>query len=274
MKATTLKNFQRVFRLPLPLLFLFLAAAIPAAGQQGRKMPEAAEPTAKDQFPPLIHSIEGPELFQSYCASCHGPSAKGNGPVAAVLRAKAPDLTVLSRGNHGDFPVQRVRQVIMGDIPAAAHGSREMPVWGPIFHQVEADEDWGNVRLSNLVEYLQSIQSSEPSNVSAASSVPSGASLYRQHCASCHGNDLKGGVGAPPPFKTPPDLTTLSRRRGGKFPEAFVADVLRNGVTMPEHGPADMPIWGADFALAQTARPQVELRIANLTGYLKSKQLK
>jgi folate-dependent phosphoribosylglycinamide formyltransferase PurN len=40
----------------------------------------------------------------------------------------------------------------------ASHGSREMPVWGPIFHQVEEDVDRGNVRVENLVTYLESIQ--------------------------------------------------------------------------------------------------------------------
>lgn len=52
-----------------------------------------------------------------------------------------------------------VRESIMGEQVVVAHGSREMPVWGPVFHQVEGDMDWGNVRLENLVKYLESIQS-------------------------------------------------------------------------------------------------------------------
>jgi hypothetical protein len=47
----------------------------------------------------------------------------------------------------------------MGEEVLASHGSREMPIWGPIFHQVESDVDRGNVRLENLVKYLESIQS-------------------------------------------------------------------------------------------------------------------
>ena len=39
-----------------------------------------------------------------------------------------------------------------------SHGSRDMPVWGPIFHQIENDQDFGNVRLQNLIKYLESIQ--------------------------------------------------------------------------------------------------------------------
>jgi hypothetical protein len=51
-----------------------------------------------------------------------------------------------------------VRSVIAGDEGRAAHGSREMPVWGPIFHQIDNDQDLGYVRLRNVTEYLKSIQ--------------------------------------------------------------------------------------------------------------------
>jgi len=98
-------------------------------------------------------------LFRAYCASCHGADAKGKGPAAPALKARVPDLTLLAKRNGGKFPAARVRNMIMGDEVLAAHGSREMPVWGPIFHQIEWDVDRGNVRLENLVKYLQSIQS-------------------------------------------------------------------------------------------------------------------
>jgi hypothetical protein len=195
--------------------------------------------------------------------------AKGAGPAAAALKAKVPDLTLLSRNNRKQFPTVRVRQAIMGDRVMAVHGSREMPIWGPIFHQVESDMDWGNVRLSNLVQYLQSIQSITP-----APTAPSGAELYQQHCAVCHGGDLKGGGPALDPYRTPPDLTTLARRHGGKFPEAYISNVLRNGLVMPAHGPAQMPVWGTDFAADRSAESQVALRITNLTNYIKSFQEK
>ncbi|HEV7235914.1 MAG TPA: cytochrome c [Ktedonobacteraceae bacterium] len=130
-------------------------------------------PNAEEQLPPLIRSIKGPDLFRAYCASCHGLDAKGAGPVAPSLKATVPDLTLLERNNRGQFPAARVRQIIMGDDVVAAHGSREMPIWGPIFHQVEGDMDWGNVRLENLVKYLESIQSKR------GSKAPSGAELHK-----------------------------------------------------------------------------------------------
>jgi mono/diheme cytochrome c family protein len=109
----------------------------------------------------------------------------------------------------------------------------------------------------------------------AVSNSPTGAELYKQHCEVCHGNDLKGVGPVPAPYRVPPDLTTLARRHGGKFPDAYVSDVLRNGVTMPAHGPAEMPTWGTDFKEGDGLDvPQVKSRIANLTNYIKSHQAK
>jgi len=247
----------------LQFILAVALTGVALAGKQIQTMPDAEQ-----QFVHLIRPIEGPELFRAYCAPCHGLDAKGTGPAASALKAKVPDLTLLARNNRGQFPAERVRRMISGDNVVAAHGSREMPMWGPIFHQLEFDMDWGNVRLENLVKYLESIQTTTTSNP------PSGAELYSQHCAACHGNDLKGGGPAPSPFRAPPDLTTLARRHGGTFPDAYVSDVLRNGVIMPAHGPAEMPIWGSDFALERSSQHEVALRITSLTNYIKSWQTK
>jgi mono/diheme cytochrome c family protein len=108
----------------------------------------------------------------------------------------------------------------------------------------------------------------------ASSASASGAELYAKRCSACHGNDLKGNGPFPPPYRTPPDLTTLARRHGGKFPDAYVSNVLRNGVKLPAHGPAEMPVWGTDLgAPDQSDKAQVKLRIKSLTSYIKSMQV-
>jgi mono/diheme cytochrome c family protein len=224
---------------------------------------EQTAPKTDEQFTPLIRSVEGPNLFRAYCAPCHGMDGKGSGPAAPALKVKPPDLTLLARNNRGQFPRVHIRQVIAGDQSVTAHGSGEMPVWGPVFHQVEEDVDRGNLRLENLVNYLESLQAVGPLFLS-------GAELYRTHCASCHGNDLKGKA---PAF--PPDLTTLAQRQGGKFPDAYVVDVMRSRVLLPAHGPSEMPVWGADFRSSERLNePEVTLRITNLVNYIKSLQAK
>jgi mono/diheme cytochrome c family protein len=135
-------------------LICFAVAGLHATPQGTPKTQEKI----KEGLEQLIYSVKGPDLFRAHCAACHGPDAKGNGPMASALKAKVPDLTVLAKNNGGQFPSARVRRTITGDDVLASHGSREMPVWGPIFHQIESDQDFGNVRLQNLVKYLESIQ--------------------------------------------------------------------------------------------------------------------
>ncbi len=256
-----MKSKDRSFYIACQLLVV-LTFAVAGAGKQ-------TQPTTEEHFMPIINSVKGPDLFQAYCASCHGLDAKGTGPAAQALKVEVPDLTVLTRNNRGQFPALRVRQMITGDQVAAAHGSRAMPIWGPIFHQVEEDKDFGNVRLANLVKYLESIQSV------ATATPPSGAELFKQYCVACHGSDLKGVGSFPTPYRTPPDLTTLAQRHGGKFPDGYVSKVLRNGMVLPAHGPAEMPVWGEEFkASDRLDAAQVTARIRDLTEYIKSFQAK
>ena len=107
----------------------------------------------------LIESLDGPSLFQAYCATCHGSGARGNGPTASALKTAPPDLTRISERNGGKFPFTRVEKIISGeDLNPASHGSREMPIWGPIFGQIAWDQDLGSVRIYRLTKYLESLQ--------------------------------------------------------------------------------------------------------------------
>jgi mono/diheme cytochrome c family protein len=107
----------------------------------------------------LIASIQGPALYKAYCSSCHGMDAKGGGPVAKSLKVPPADLTRIAVRSGGTFPLARVSRIIAGeDQPLSGHGTSDMPVWGPIFSRVEADQDLGRVRIDNLSRYLRQIQ--------------------------------------------------------------------------------------------------------------------
>ena len=103
--------------------------------------------------------FEGADIFRHYCAACHGADGRGHGPASVALKHAVPDLTKISQNNKGTFPAERVKKVIEGkDAGPVAHGNREMPIWGPIFHEVENDRDLGEVRLEAITKYLESIQ--------------------------------------------------------------------------------------------------------------------
>ncbi len=93
-------------------------------------------------------------MFRAYCADCHGTDGKGGGPLAAILKVAPPDLTSLARRNGGEFPYNHVYKSIGGDNKLAAHGSREMPIWGPVLNNMGK----GRERIKALADYLVSLQ--------------------------------------------------------------------------------------------------------------------
>jgi mono/diheme cytochrome c family protein len=101
----------------------------------------------------------GKQMFANYCAPCHGVDGRGNGPVAAALKVPPTDLTVLSKNNHGRFPDAHIANVLNQGSDLAAHGTAEMPVWGPIFNQMNhSNQQEKLVRISNLSRHLETLQ--------------------------------------------------------------------------------------------------------------------
>lgn len=106
-----------------------------------------------------MDSLRGPELFNAYCATCHGKDAKGKGPMASVLKIPPPDLTGISKRNNGFFPFLKIQKIISGEeAVSGAHGTKEMPVWGPLLSEVTWDQDLGRIRIYVLAKYLEERQ--------------------------------------------------------------------------------------------------------------------
>jgi mono/diheme cytochrome c family protein len=140
----------------VPLLFALAWGAAGTAQEKSSTKTEAEGYRVPEQ---LIESLEGRDLFRAYCAACHGENARGGGPAASSLKGKVPDLTRIAERRGGTFPLPQVERIIAGEeTVATAHGSREMPIWGPIFGQVQRDQNLGKIRVRNLAKYLESIQ--------------------------------------------------------------------------------------------------------------------
>ena len=119
----------------------------------------APKQPAADESIRLIESIQGPALYTAYCAVCHGPTGKGDGPLAHSLKTAPVDLTRIAARNGGTYPLKSVVRIISGEQEIrAGHGSREMPVWGPIFSQVIWDQDLGQIRIYNLAKHIETLQ--------------------------------------------------------------------------------------------------------------------
>jgi len=99
------------------------------------------------------------EMFKTYCASCHGVDGKGRGPAAEALKVPPADLTVLKQKNNGKFPAGTVTRIIEGADTIPAHGSTDMPTWGPIFRSLDpGNSALGKLRIANLTKYIESMQ--------------------------------------------------------------------------------------------------------------------
>lgn len=134
-------------------LFLAVAAISCAANQSPVEREATIERGARD--------------FGEHCASCHGRSARGDGPVAEILAIPVPDLTGLSQEENGRFPARSIRWIIDGRADVLAHGPREMPIWGNEFRRekdlvdlpaLQPQEKDVQRRIDDLVAYIKSIQ--------------------------------------------------------------------------------------------------------------------
>lgn len=122
----------------------------------------AAPATQANELDPLL-GYSGPQLYQRFCASCHGPQGYGDGPVAATLKVMVPDLTrIARRQQNGEFPEERIREIVDGRAVLPAHGLRDMPVWGYELEAQAPPDQPGRAAaqglIDKLVAYLRSIQ--------------------------------------------------------------------------------------------------------------------
>ena len=151
------------FLLPLVVLSISGLAAFGQAGHTGK---------GKEGDIPVTYSYSGVEMYRTWCASCHGTQGKGDGPAAAALKKPPADLTQIAKKNGGKFPTERVRNYIDGTSAVAAHGSRDMPVWGTFFSRLGDDPEFTyqersravmmrvreGERVATLANYVESLQ--------------------------------------------------------------------------------------------------------------------
>lgn len=102
----------------------------------------------------------GRDLFVNHCAACHGTEGEGGGPVAAVMDVTPPNLRTLAQRSAGVFPRDAVQSYVDGREIKAAHGNRQMPIWGDVFRGPEQGTSQRRVRerIEALVDFIASLQ--------------------------------------------------------------------------------------------------------------------
>lgn len=141
--------------------FISVAAvlAILSALALGQAAPAQSAPALKHVPITNAPSNSGKEMYKSYCAVCHGLDGKGNGPAASAMKTPPTDLTTLAQKDGGKYPASHVAAVIRGQAMPPAHGSQDMPVWGPLFSSIsQGHEGQVQQRITNLVTYIETLQ--------------------------------------------------------------------------------------------------------------------
>jgi len=117
---------------------------------------QASTPIVKKGSAPVTTPVSGEEQFNSYCAPCHGKTGRGDGPAAAALTPRPSDLTQFAKkfGKGKEFPAKDFDDKLNGMAMSAAHGSSDMPVWGPILRQMGNDQ----LRFYNIRKHVETLQ--------------------------------------------------------------------------------------------------------------------
>jgi mono/diheme cytochrome c family protein len=138
-------SLRRALALTFVLVFLGIVGSQARVGGEG----------AARGAPP-----DGASLYRTYCASCHGTSARGDGAMAQYLRLPPADLTLIQRRNRGTFPSDQVARIIDGRQAVRAHGPSDMPVWGDAFARspIVSDDQTIEAKIRSLVTFLASLQ--------------------------------------------------------------------------------------------------------------------
>ena len=138
-------NAHRLHTAVVPWIMAGVLTAVPLSASRASAQTGSSTPT-------------GDTLFRTYCASCHGTSAKGDGSLASSLKRRPADLTEIAKRNGGTFPAAQVARTIDGRSPVTGHGGGDMPVWGDAFLKSTADSLSVEQKIQRLVNYLESIQ--------------------------------------------------------------------------------------------------------------------
>ena len=111
-------------------------------------------------------AMSGKDLYQRFCAACHGTEGRGDGPVAASFKVEVPDLTLIAHRAGNAYPRERVVRIIDGRFIIGSHGSRTMPVWGEDLSRLEIGnpdaERATRVVIDRLADYLGQLQKPTP----------------------------------------------------------------------------------------------------------------
>lgn len=200
----------------------------------------------------VMQVVRGEELFVENCARCHGTDGTG-GAAASPYGGSwpVPNLTTIASRYEGSTVLQNtdIETFLESTIRRGRPGT-PMPSWGADFNGPLSD-----VEMDDITAWILSEQVPEETQPQAAANL-SGAELFQQNCARCHGDNLEGRVG--------PSLVGLFERHD----EQSVLGILQNGIALGNGNL--MPPWQQGFMYPDTRYSDEALN--RIVAYLREQQ--
>jgi mono/diheme cytochrome c family protein len=153
------KRTNTTYQAPLLKGTILLGTLVVATSLCLAQQKTEQKPVVKQTAIQQTSAASGKEMYTQYCAPCHGTDGKGTGPAASAMKAPPTDLTQLAKKHDGKYPADHVAAVLRFGSGPGAHGSADMPVWGPLFKSLDKFHDTTvQQRVSNLVAYIETLQ--------------------------------------------------------------------------------------------------------------------
>jgi len=148
--------FTRSAGIALAGMLLAVGSGIALIRQAGGASQEKNEKILRKEAIPYSEPGSGGRMWKDYCAACHGMSGAGDGPAVEFLKAPPADLSLMAKRNNGKFPEDHFASVLQFGTGSHAHGTSDMPIWGPLFRS--QNKDLVGIRIHNLSEFVESFQ--------------------------------------------------------------------------------------------------------------------
>jgi mono/diheme cytochrome c family protein len=117
--------------------------------------PAAAQSRVEYVYAQRVMPPHGPDLYQHYCAACHGPTGLGNGPAARLVKSPVPNLTLIAVRDNGFDPVHVTAHI------RGAYVVDPMPDWHSVLRTTYDSDAMERLIARNLSEYVESLQAKQ-----------------------------------------------------------------------------------------------------------------
>src|SRR5579872_6875481 len=117
------KKGRLMMKIPFPCAAVLLSALIFSSAAFAR--PQETVKKIKKAPIAVTSAASGEEMFNTYCAVCHGTGGKGDGPAATEFKIPPANLTLLAQKHDGKYQVPMSLKSLRQGLATRRHMARK-----------------------------------------------------------------------------------------------------------------------------------------------------